>query len=48
MDLEKSHDTINRQCMWQMLRFHGVGEILLKAVQSFYADSMECIRWEWM
>ena len=30
--------------MWQMLRVYGVGGKLLKAVQSFYVDSRECIR----
>ena len=36
MDLEKPHDTLDRQGMWQMLRVYGVGGKLLKAVQSFY------------
>ena len=39
MDLEKAYDTIDRHGMWQMLRVHGVGGKLLKAVQSFYIDS---------
>ena len=30
--------------MWQMLRVYGVGEKLLKAVQSFYVDSRACVR----
>ena len=30
--------------MWQMLRVYGVGGKLLKAVQSFYADSLACVR----
>ena len=30
--------------MWQMLRVYGVGGKLLKAVQSFYVDSMACVR----
>ena len=30
--------------MWQMLRVYGVGEKLLKAVQSFYVDRRACVR----
>ena len=37
IDLEKSYDTIDRHCMWQMLRVYG-GK-LLRAVPSFYIDS---------
>ena len=44
MDLEKAYDTIDRHGMWQMLRVYGVGEKLLKAVQSFYVDSRACVR----
>ena len=44
MDLEMPYDTINRHGMWQMLRVYGVGEKLLKAVQSFYLDCRECVR----
>ena len=44
MDLEKAYDTIDRHCMWQMLRVYGVGGKLLKVVQSFYLDSRACVR----
>ena len=44
MDLEKAYDTIDRHGMWKMLRVYGVGEKLLKAVQSFYVDSRACVR----
>ena len=43
MDLEKAY-TIDRQGMWQMLREYGVGRKLMKAVQSFYIDSIACVR----
>ena len=37
--------TIDRHGMWQMLEcMHGVGGKLLKAVQSFYIDSIACVR----
>ena len=39
MHLEKAFDTIDRQGIWRILRVYGVGEKLLKAVQSFYVDS---------
>ena len=42
MDLEKAY-TIDRHCMWQMLRVYGVGGKLLKAEQSFYIDSRACV-----
>ena len=42
-DLEKAYDTIDRHGMWQMLRVYGVGGKLLKAVQSFYVDSIACV-----
>ena len=44
MDLEKAYDTIDRHGITQMLRVYGVGEKLLKAVQSFYVDSRACVR----
>ena len=44
MDLEKAYDTIDRHGMGQMLRVYGVGGNLLKAVQSFYVDSMACVQ----
>ena len=44
MDLEKANDTIDRHGMWQMLRLHGGGGKLLKAVHSFYIDSRACVR----
>ena len=34
---------IDRYGMWQMLRVYGVGGKLMKAVQSFYVDSMACV-----
>ena len=43
MDLEKSYDTIDRHCMWQMLSVYGFGLKLLK-VQSLYIDSWTCVR----
>ena len=44
MNLEKAYDTIDRHGIWQMLRVYGVGGKLLKAVQSFYVESMACVR----
>ena len=44
MDLAKAYDTIDRHGMWQVLRVYGVGENLLKAVQSFYIDSSACVQ----
>ena len=49
MDLEKACDTIDRHGMWQMLRVYGVRGKLLKAVQSFYVDSIGRVSgWEIM
>ena len=44
MDLEKAYGTIDLHGMWQMLRVYEVGRKLLKAVCSFYIDSMACVR----
>ena len=44
MDFEKPFVTIDRHCMWQMLRVYGVRGKLLKAVQSFNVDSRACVR----
>ena len=40
----EAYDTIDRHGMWQMLIVYGVAGKLLKAVQSFYVDSMACVR----
>ena len=37
--LEKEHDTIDLNGMWQMIRVYGVGGKLLNAEQSFHIDS---------
>ena len=44
MDQEKAYDTIDRHGMWQMLRVYSVGKKMLKALQSFYVDSMASLR----
>ena len=46
--LEKAYDTNYLPGLWQMLSVYGVGGKLLKAVQSFYVDSMACVRVEMM
>ena len=42
--MQSLHTDTDRHGMWQMLRVYGVGGKLLKAVQSFYVDSRECVR----
>ena len=44
MDLEQAYDTTDWQSMWQMQRVYGVRGKLLKAVQSFHADSKAWVR----
>ena len=46
MDLAKTFDTIDQHGMWQMLRAYGIGGKVLKAVESFYVNSMSCVRVE--
>ena len=41
--MDKANNTINPHGMWPTLRVNIVGEILLKAVQSFYEDSKACV-----
>ena len=44
MDLEKAYYRVDRDALWKVLRLYGVGGKLLKAVQSFYVGSKECVR----
>lgn len=44
MDLEKAYDRVDREALWQVLMFYGVGGRLLKAVKSFYVNSRACVR----
>ena len=39
MDLEKAYDRVDRDVLWQVLRWFLVGSKLLKAVQNFNVDS---------
>ena len=48
IDFGKAYDMIARHGIWQMLRVHGVGGKLLKAVQSFYIDSIAFVPVEMM
>ena len=47
MDFEKAY-TIDRHGMFKMLRVYGVGEKMLKAVQSFYMIVGRVFGWEMM
>ena len=38
-DLEKEHNRINRETLWQVLRMHDVGGKLLIGTNSMYVDS---------
>ena len=44
MDLEKAYDTIYQHDICQMLRVYRVGWKMLNAVNSFYVDSLACVR----
>ena len=44
MDLEKAHVRVDRDALWQVLRLYGVGGKLLNAFQSFYVDSVACVK----
>ena len=38
-DLEKSHDRVSREILWQVLRMYDVGGKLLSGIKSIYVDS---------
>ena len=40
IDLENAYDTIDSDGIWQRLIMYGVERKFLKAVQSFYVDSI--------
>ena len=44
IDLEKGYDRVNREALWQVLRFHDVGDKLLSGIKSMYFDSLACVR----
>ena len=39
MDLEKAHDRVNRETLWQVLRMYDVGDKLLNSIKSLYVNS---------
>ncbi|KAJ8012365.1 hypothetical protein DPEC_G00041950 [Dallia pectoralis] len=44
VDLEKAYDRVPRDLLWEVLREYGVRGSLLRAIQSLYAQSMNCVR----
>ena len=44
INLEKVHDRVNRESLWQVLRMYDVRGKLLNEIKSMYADSSACIR----
>ncbi len=45
MDLEKAYDRDDREALWSVLKIYGVGGQLLKGIQTFYIEWIECV-WE--
>ena len=44
IDLEKAHDRVNREALWQVLRMYDVVGKLLNEIKSMYVDSSACVR----
>ena len=42
--LEKVHDRVDRNAMWNILRLYGIGGRLLQGVKSLYVGSKACVR----
>ena len=43
MDLEKAHDRVNREALWQVLRMYVVFGKLLNGTKSMYDNSLACV-----
>ena len=44
LDLEKAHDSVDRDAMWNVLRLNGIGGRLLRGVKSLYVGSKACVK----
>ena len=47
MVLEKAHDKVNREALWQVLRTYDVGGKLLNGIMSVYVNNLACVRVKW-
>ena len=43
IDLEKAHDRVNREDLWQVLKMYDVGGKLLGGIKSMYVDNLTCV-----
>ena len=43
MDLEKTHDKVSSEALWQVLRMYDVGGKLLNGIKSMYVNSLSCV-----
>ena len=43
IDLEKAYDRVNREALWQVMRFYDVRVKLLEEIKSMYVDSLACV-----
>ena len=44
IDLEKAHNRVNREALWQVLRMYDVGGKFLSRIKRMYVDSSVCVR----
>ncbi len=44
MDLEEAYNRVDIEAFWRVLRICGVGEQLLKGIQTFYIEANACVR----
>ncbi len=40
MPLEKAHDTVDREALWNVLRIYGVGGQLMEGIKFFIGERM--------
>ncbi len=43
MDLEKAHDRVDCEALWDVLRVYGVGGRLFDGVKTIYRDASACV-----
>ena len=44
MNLEKAHNRVNREALWQVLRVYDVGSKFLRGIKSMYVNSLVYVR----
>ena len=44
MDLEKAHDRVSREALWQVLRMFDASGKLLNVIKCMYVNNLACVK----